>query len=83
MNIEEFLLIIYIIGVIFMEGIWINDTYCKYKRYEPITLGYICAMICVSFLSWFSLLIPIALALRDNITITLFLKREKTKKQIE
>lgn len=82
MNIEEFLLIIYIIGVIFMGGIWINDTYYKYKRYEPITLGYICAMICVSFISWFSLLIPIALALRDNITITL-LKREKTKKQIE
>lgn len=83
MNIEEFILIIYIIGVIFMGGIWINDTYCKYKRYEPITLGYICAMICVSFLSWFSLLVPIALTLRDNITITLFLKREKTKKQIE
>lgn len=82
MNIEEFLLIIYIIGVIFMGGIWINDTYCKYKRYEPITLGYICAMICVSFVSWFSLLVPIALALRDTITITL-LKREKTKKQIE
>lgn len=83
MNIEEFLLIIYIIGVIFIGGIWINDTYCKYKRYEPITLGYICAMICVSFISWFSLLVPIAFALRDNITITLFLKREKTKKQIE
>lgn len=83
MNIEEFILIIYIIGVIFIGGIWINDTYCKYKRYEPITLGYICAMICVSFISWFSLLVPIALALRDNITITLFLKREKIKKQIE
>lgn len=83
MNIEEFILIIYIIGVIFMGGIWINDTYCKYKRYEPVTLGYVCAIICVSFLSWFSLLVPIALTLRDNITITLFLKREKTKKQIE
>lgn len=82
MNIEEFLLIIYIIGVIFMGGIWINDIYCKYKRYEPITLGAVCAIICVSFISWFSLLVPIALALRENFTVTL-LTKEKTKKQIE
>lgn len=82
MNVEEFLLIIYIIGVIFMGGIWVNDIYCKYKRYEPITLGYVCAVICVSFISWFSLLVPIALALRENFTVILLMK-EKTKKQIK
>ena len=71
------LLFIYLIGVILMTLVWICDTYNKYKQYRPITIGYVCAIVCISLLSWFTILIPIALALRDNINITLLKRKEK------
>ena len=71
------LLFIYLIGIILMILFWICDTYNEYKQYRPITIGYVCAIVCISLLSWFTILIPIALALRDNINITLLKRKEK------
>lgn len=70
------LLFIYLIGVIFMGWFWLCYAYCEYKSYHPITLGGIGAAICISLLSWLTILIPIALALQCNSTIIL-LKRNK------
>ena len=69
-------IIIYLIGVILMGWFWLCYAYWEYKSYHPITLGGIGAAICISLLSWFTILIFIAFVLQCNITITL-LKRNK------
>ncbi len=69
-------IIIYLIGVILIGWFWLCYAYCEYKSYHPITLGGIGAAICISLLSWFTILIFIAFVLQCNITITL-LKRNK------
>lgn len=73
----NWILIIYLIGVALIGWFWLCCAYCEYKSYQPITLGHVVAAICTSLLSWFALLVPIALILRDNLTITLLKRKEK------
>lgn len=70
------LLIIYLIGVILIGWFWLCYAYCEYKSYRPITLGGIGASICISLLSWFTVLVLIAYVLLKNIDI-IILKRNK------